>query len=90
MEAEVLTNDTENLILACPSCHEKTDRDADGYPKEDLRALRRAFLQRIQLAAETPDSGKALELIFLSQHFDMHSDTKTATSWLRCLARGCT
>lgn len=34
-EAETLTNDADNLILACPNCHEKIDRDANGYPKED-------------------------------------------------------
>lgn len=75
-EAEALTNDTGNLILACPNCHEKIDRDADGYPKEDLSGLHRAFLQRIQLAARAPDAGKALGLIFLSQHFATHNDIR--------------
>lgn len=74
--AEVLTNDADNLILACPNCHEKIDRDADGYPKEDLQGLHRAFLERIQLAARAPDSGKALGLIFLSQHFATRNDIR--------------
>lgn len=75
-EAMVLTNDTDNLILACPNCHEKIDRDADGYPKEDLSGLHTAFLKRIQLAAEAPDSGKALGLIFLSEHFATQNDIR--------------
>lgn len=76
-EAEALTNDAYNLILACPNCHEKIDRDAEGYPKEDLRGLHSAFLQRIQLAAKAPDSGKALGLIFLSQHFATQCDIRS-------------
>lgn len=75
-EAEARTNDVDNLILACPSCHEKIDRDADGYPKEDLSGLHSAFIQRIQLAAKAPDSGKALGLIFLSQHFATQNDIR--------------
>lgn len=76
-EAMVLTNDTDNLILACPNCHEKIDRDTNGYPKDDLSSLHSAFLQRIQLAAKAPDSGKALGLIFLSQHFATQNDIRS-------------
>jgi hypothetical protein len=69
-QAQALTNDPSNLLLACPGCHDKIDRDDDGYPTTDLQGLHAAFVQRIQLAAKAPDGGKALALIFLSQHFD--------------------
>lgn len=68
-QAARLTNDPGNLILACPNCHEKIDRDADGYPKEDLTGIHRAHLDRIRLAAKTAEDGRAIPLIFLSQHF---------------------
>lgn len=67
VQAEALTNDPDNLLLACPNCHEKIDRDAEGYPLEDLNGLHQMFLQRVRLAAKTPSTGSALALIFLSQ-----------------------
>ena len=75
-QAEALTNDARNLLLACPNCHDKIDRDAEGYPQEDLSGLHAMFLQRIQLAAKSPDAGKALALIFLSQHHATHNDIR--------------
>lgn len=77
-QAEALTNNGNNLMLACPSCHKKIDRDAEGYPKDDLSGLHEVFLQRIQLAAKSPDSGKALPLIFLSQHFATRNDIRNS------------
>jgi hypothetical protein len=35
-QASRRTNDVDNLLLLCPGCHEKIDKDADGYPIEDL------------------------------------------------------
>lgn len=67
--ASELTNDTANLMLLCPNCHDKADRDADGYPKSDMTGLHQAYLERIRLAATTPDAGRAIGLIFQSDHF---------------------
>lgn len=75
-DAEALTNDLGNLMLVCPNCHGKMDCDDRGYPKADLRGLHSAFLQRIDQAAKTPDSGRALGLIFLSQHFETKNDIR--------------
>lgn len=68
-QAEELTNDPDNLVLACPSCHDKADTNAEGYPANDLRDLHQAQIDRIRLAATVPDDGKSIALIFLSQHF---------------------
>ena len=68
-KAESLTNDTANLMLLCPSCHDKIDRDADGYPENDLSGLHQAYLERVRLAATTPDGGRAIAVIVQSQHF---------------------
>lgn len=68
-KAEELTNDPDNLVLACPSCHDKADTNAEGYPANDLRDLHQAQIDRIRLAATVPDDGKSIALIFLSQHF---------------------
>lgn len=77
VEAESRTNDVDNLMLLCRNCHTKGDRNAEGYPKEDLQGLHRAYLQRIELAAQTPDAGRALGLIFLSQHFDTRNEIRS-------------
>ena len=53
-DAEAHTNNTANLMLLCPGCHDKIDRDADGYPENDLSGLHQAYLERIRLAATTP------------------------------------
>lgn len=68
-KAKVLTNDYSNLMLLCPGCHDKIDRDADGYPEKDLSGLHQAYLERIRLAATTPDGGRAIPVIVQSQHF---------------------
>lgn len=73
-KAELLTNDTANLMLLCPGCHEKIDRDADGYPESDLSGLHQAYLERIRLAATTPDGGRAIPVIVQSQHFATIND----------------
>lgn len=68
-EAQSLTNDTSNLMLLCPGCHDRIDRDADGYPENDLSGLHQAFRERVRLAATTPDGGRAIPVIVQSQHF---------------------
>lgn len=76
-KAQALTNDSANLMLLCPSCHDKIDRDADGYPEEDLSGLHQAYLDRIRLAATTPNGGRAIPVIVLSQHFATTNDIHT-------------
>ena len=68
--AAALTDDPDNLLLACPACHHKADCDSEGYPARDLQALHQGHIERVRLAATVPDDGKALALIFLSQHFE--------------------
>ncbi|MDH1500345.1 HNH endonuclease [Comamonas terrigena] len=73
-QAQVRTNESANLMLLCPSCHDKIDRDAEGYPENDLSSLHGAYLSRIRLAATTPDSGRAIPVIVQSQHFATAND----------------
>ena len=73
-KAQSLTNDTANLMLLCPGCHDKVDRDADGYPENDLSGLHQAYLERVRLAATTPDGGRAIPVIVQSQHFSTTND----------------
>lgn len=68
-KAELLTSDTTNLMLLCPNCHDKIDRDADGYPENDLGSLHQAYLERVFLAATMSDGGRAIPVIVQSQHF---------------------
>ncbi|MDP1171858.1 HNH endonuclease, partial [Klebsiella pneumoniae] len=53
---------------------DKIDRDADGYPENDLSGLHQAYLERIRIAATTPDGGRAIPLIVQSQHFQTIND----------------
>lgn len=73
-EAQSLTNNPSNLMLLCPNCHDRIDRDAEGYPEEDLTGLHQSFLERLRLAATTPDGGRAIPIIFQSQHFATNND----------------
>jgi hypothetical protein len=73
-KAASLTNDPANLMLLCPGCHDKIDRDADGYPESDLSGLHQAYLERVRLAATTPDGGRAIPVIVQSQHFATNND----------------
>ena len=73
-QAESLTNDVNNLMLLCPNCHEKIDRDDEGYPESDLSSLHEANIKRIRLAATAPDAGRAVALIVLSRHHATHND----------------
>ncbi|WP_422403602.1 SAVED domain-containing protein [Pseudomonas sp. GZD-209] len=73
-KAASLTNDPANLMLLCPGCHDKIDRDADGYPESDLSGLHQAYLERVRLAATTPDGGRAIPVVVLSQHFATNND----------------
>lgn len=61
-------------MLLCRNCHGKIDRDAEGYPENDLRGLHQAYLERLRLAATTPDNGRAIPVIVQSQHFATQND----------------
>ncbi|MCU6215357.1 SAVED domain-containing protein [Enterobacter bugandensis] len=67
-EALARTNDSENLMLLCPGCHNRVDRDGDNYPEDDLSGLHSACLTRIRLAASTPGEERAIPVIVQSQH----------------------
>ena len=82
--ASALTNDPANLVLACPNCHDQIDPDAEGYPAVDLSGLHAAFVERIRLVAKVPEGGKALALIFLSQHQRLDV-SQIASQWLFAL-----
>lgn len=73
-QAQALTNDPANLMLLCPSCHDRIDRDAEGYPEQDLSNLHQAHRERIRLAASTPEGGRAIALIVQGQHFSTQND----------------
>lgn len=67
--AEELTNNSENLMLLCPGCHDRIDRDGENYHETDLSGLHETCLTRIRLAASTPGEERAIPLIVQSQHF---------------------
>ncbi|HBE7404296.1 TPA: HNH endonuclease, partial [Escherichia coli] len=67
-EAQTRTNDSENLMLLCPECHNRIDRDGDNYPKDDLSGLHSSCLTRIRLAASTPREERAIPVIVQGQH----------------------
>lgn len=89
-KAESLTNDPANLMLLCPGCHGKIDRDADGYPESDLSGLHQAYLERVRLAATTPDGGKAIPVIVQSQHFTTTNDIPARELLVAMSAEGLT
>jgi len=89
-QAQALTNDCANLMLLCPNCHDKIDRDAEGYPENDLSGLHQAYLERIRLAATTPDNGRAIPVIVQSQHFTTNNDIPTRDLLVAMSAEGLT
>lgn len=89
-KAESLTNDPANLLLLCPGCHDKIDRDADGYPESDLSGLHQAYLERVRLAATTPDGGRAIPVIVQSQHFATTNDISIRDLLIAMSAEGLT
>lgn len=68
-EAQLATDDPDNLMLLCPGCHDRIDTDADGYPKEDLSRTHRDHINQIRMAAARGETQRAMGVIFLSQHF---------------------
>jgi hypothetical protein len=68
-QAQLATDDPDNLMLLCPGCHDRIDTDADGYPKEDLSRTHRDHVNQIRMAAARGETQRAMGIIFLSQHF---------------------
>jgi len=68
-QAQLATDDPDNLMLLCPGCHDRIDTDADGYPKEDLSRTHRDHIGQIRMAAARGETQRAMGIIFLSQHF---------------------
>lgn len=89
-KAELFTNDLDNLMLLCPSCHDKIDRDADGYPEYDLSNLHQEYRERIQLAATTPNDGRAIPIIVQSQHFETNNEISERDLLVAMSAEGLT
>lgn len=67
--AQQHTDDPDNLMLLCPSCHTRTDKDADGYPTADLSRHHHDHIEQIRHAAKRGETKRAMGLIILSQHF---------------------
>lgn len=63
------TADPDNLMLLCPSCHARTDLDADGYPTHDLSRHHRDHVEQIRHAARRGETQRATGLIILGGHF---------------------
>ena len=67
--AKRLTADPDNLMLLCPSCHEKIDIDVDGYPLDDLSRQHRDHVERVRFAARRGETQRATGLIVLGGNF---------------------
>lgn len=68
-QAQSATDDLDNLMLLCPSCHDRVDTDEEGYPLEDLTRTHQDHINQIRMAASRGETQRAMGLIFLSQHF---------------------
>ncbi|CAI0822658.1 HNH endonuclease [Serratia entomophila] len=90
IKAQALTNDSDNLMLLCPGCHDRIDRDAERYQEQDLTGLHQAFLERIRLAATTPDAGRAVPVIVQGQHFSTKNDIAARDLLMAMSAEGLT
>lgn len=89
-QAAELTNDPNNLMLLCPGCHNRADRDAEGYSTADLTGLHQAYLERIRLAATVPDAGRAIGLIVQGSNFVTNADISQRDLAMAMSAEGLT
>jgi hypothetical protein len=71
--SEELTNDPDNLMLLCPTCHNTIDKTPDGYPIEDLTDAHLAFIDGIEFAANVKKYNVAAGVIILGQHFQTNN-----------------
>lgn len=58
--------DPDNILLLCPSCHTKVDRDAVTYTVEMLQQRKLWHEERIRTAASKPASAQALPIVLAS------------------------
>jgi 5-methylcytosine-specific restriction endonuclease McrA len=75
--AERHTTDPDNLMLLCPSCHARTDLDANGYPVQDLSRHHRDHIEQIRHAARRGETQRATGLIILGGHFATENVIRT-------------
>lgn len=69
-DAQLLTNDPNNLMLLCPNCHTSIDKADEGvFTTEDLIDRHQGYLERIQVAATTPHNDFGAGIIVLGKHF---------------------
>jgi len=68
--SEALTDDPNNLMLLCPTCHNIIDKTPDGYPKDDLTAVHQAFLSKVEFAANHAITHPSAGIIIIGKHFE--------------------
>lgn len=61
--SRVHETDPDNILLLCPSCHTKVDRDADAYTVDMLQQRKLWHEERVRAAASKPASAQALPIV---------------------------
>ncbi|MBP2581826.1 5-methylcytosine-specific restriction endonuclease McrA [Streptomyces sp. PvR006] len=59
--SQKLRDSPSNIILLCPTCHTKVDKDPEGYPTEDLLNAKRARAQAVSQIGGTPSFSSRVE-----------------------------
>lgn len=67
--ARAHTDDPDNLIAACPTCHALIDKDPELHTMALMLKLHRAQIQRIRLTAQQPNANQTMGLFFVGHHF---------------------
>ncbi|MFT3792328.1 MAG: SAVED domain-containing protein [Rudaea sp.] len=62
-----LAKDPDNIVLLCPSCHTKVDKDETAYSVELLRRAKQWHEERVRAAARYPASAQALPIALTSK-----------------------
>lgn len=68
VDAKAHTNEVDNLMLACPSCHVLIDADPELHSTDLLQRLHSAQLKRVALTAAMPNARQAIGLFFVGHH----------------------
>lgn len=66
VESSRLERDPSNILLLCPSCHTKVDRDPVAYPVEQLRGAKAAQEERVRAAAAQVGTAQVLPVVLTS------------------------
>lgn len=69
-----LTNNPDNLMLLCSTCHNTIDKTPDGYPVGDLTDAHLAFIEGIEFAANVKKYNIAAGVIILGHHFQTNNN----------------